>query len=328
MHGYFLFPCKLATRPNEQALVMFCSTTLPDAADFEEQLRDYCDLNSPPDRIYVLAPESEKELITNAVQSDEFKSRLPSVTRHLNTPSVQLMFFGVDGLTQNEDDCKHIRRLGMTCIFDRRDAMLEATSAHHYVKPSERHCDKFLRAANALVDGAEIDFIAFCCLPKIPSQLLHIYCDTGAISPIAYSIVGLRRRMSTDEPIATVDSFGSYEGMRSFRFREMHRSAVLISASTSGGLGDDLFEIDPAITNDRLATVFYLGDDPQHGQVVCNLRRHVTDNPQGFEPLTSFPAHGCRLCAQGSTAIPIAGDHFLPEGIRVDPVIIRASDQG
>lgn len=326
MHGYFLFPCRLPSQAHEQALVIYCATSQPDPEDFEEHLRRYCDHHSPPDRIYVIASNSEQIRVQQAIASEAFVNRLPSVTRHLHTPTVHCHFFDATGSTSSDELVRAIQRLGMTYIFRHRNAMLEATSAHHYVKPSERHCNKFLRTGNALVDGAEIDFLAFCCLSKAPSRLRHIYCDTGAISPIAHAVVGIRKRLDQSEPWATIDSFGSYEGMKHFQFREMSNSMVLLSASTSGGLARSLMETEPLVTHDRLATIFYLGEPMQHGAVVCDLGYHANLNPEGYEPLVSFPPHECQLCAQGSTAIPIAGDQFLPEGIRVDAVIIRAQD--
>ena len=129
-----------------------------------------------------------------------------------------------------------IKRLGLTYLIRKFEAYLEAPPAHHFVVPSERHAEVFFRVGSAMADGAAIDFIAFCCLPFFAEhEVKHIYCDTGAISPVAYAINALRGRIPPGRPAASVSSFGSYKGAPAFKFREMDRSVILISVSTSGG---------------------------------------------------------------------------------------------
>jgi hypothetical protein len=47
-----------------------------------------------------------------------------------------------------------------------------------------------------MADGAAIDFVAFCCLPFFASrEVKHVYCDTGAITPVVYALNALRNRI-------------------------------------------------------------------------------------------------------------------------------------
>ena len=87
-----------------------------------------------------------------------------------------------------------------------------------------------------MADGAAIDFLAYCCLPFFADrEVKHIYCDTGAISPVAYAINALQYRIPPGgKPVASISSFGSYKGVPRLSIRKLDRSVILISVSTSG----------------------------------------------------------------------------------------------
>ena len=144
MHGFFLFTCRLPESKRRRTLVIFCTMFDPTPNVFEDVLRDYCDENPPPDNILVLGPVSEADAMRAAIESDEFLSRLPSVTRHLNTPPIKLLLFDSSGKTDDEVAMNGIRRMGMTQIFEKRGGMMESSTSHHFQKPSGGHCDRFL----------------------------------------------------------------------------------------------------------------------------------------------------------------------------------------
>src|SRR5690606_6416327 len=50
---------------------------------------------------------------------------------------------------------------GLQNIFIKRGGLVETGGTHHYVFPSGKHCDKFLRTGNILLYSSEIYFIAF-----------------------------------------------------------------------------------------------------------------------------------------------------------------------
>src|SRR5262249_6319689 len=147
-----------------------------------------------------------------------------------------------------------------------------APPSHHFVVPSERHAEVFFRIGSAMADGAAVDFIAFCCLPFFAEhEVKHIYCDTGAISPVAYAINALRGRIPPGRPAASVSSFGSYKGAPAFKFREMDRSVILISVSTSGGLARLLCKLGNDIQERDIVTLFTLSAPASTAKVACNL---------------------------------------------------------
>lgn len=331
MHGFFASDIPDPAGGRQRLLVLFCSCAGPDEESLAECLREHCDERVPPDRIIVVAPRSEADAIRAATEASSFQDRIPSFTRFSSPPLVEHCFFESDGtvMSDNPVDIDVVRRRLLTAIFQRRGGLLTATATQHYVKPSDQHCSQFLRTGNVLVDGSEVEFMAFCCLQFVPEGTKHIYCDTGAISPIAYAINTLRLRLATGgSPFvpASIDSFGSYAGARNFKFRSMPDSVVMLSATTSEGLARYLTTIDPNITPDRIVTVFSLTDDAPRGKIVCDLRSDAHANPDGLDTIVNYAAQNCPLCRQGSQAVRIVGDQFLPGEGRTDSVVLRGDD--
>jgi hypothetical protein len=327
MHGYYVF--EVAVKKAEQVercLVMFSSVAKPDSEELGEAIEEYCDDKPPPDTIVVLGPATIEAELLQATSGGKFAERIRSVTRYHNAPHVEVRCFDwkgdIAGLTYAAD----IRRVGMTDIFRNRGAMLETPPTHHYGKPSRKHSRQFLRIGNAMVSGAEIDFIAFCCLPAIPKNVRHFYCDTGAIAPIAYALNTLRSEADPQIGRATVDSFGSYDGAKDFQFRNMAEAIVLISATTSEGLAKYLAD-ECTVSRSRIVTVFHLGEEKFEGTLVCDLKQDDTHNPDGFDQFPSYPPDDCPLCNDDdSTLIRIEGDQFLTGETTIEEVSLVAAD--
>lgn len=326
MHGHYVFEVtsKEAQRV-ERHLIIFTSVAKPDSEELAEAIEEYCDDKSPPDRIIVLGPSNVEADLRHATSGGKFAERIRAVTRYHDAPQVEVRCFNwkghIDGLSHSEI----IRRVGMTDIFRNRGALLETPPTHHYAKPSGKHSRQFLRIGNAMVSGAEIDFIAFCCLPFIPESTRHIYCDTGAIAPIAYALNILRSTLNQQIERATIDSFGSYDGAKDFQFRNMAAATVLISATTSDGLANYLIH-ECQVPRSRIVTVFQLGDEKPDGALVCNLKHDEVLNPDGFAPFPSYPPDACSLCNDDSTLIRIEGDQFLTGETTTEEVSLVAAD--
>lgn len=325
MHGYYVFEMTVKKHRIERLLVMFTSIRKPESEELAEAIESHCNDRSPPDRIIVLGPETIRAALIESTSSGKFAERVRAVTRHHNAPEVEVCCFSWDGTVSECPHLELIQRVGMTDIFQSRDAMLETPPTHHYAKLSRKHSRQFLRIGNAMVSGAEIDFIAFCCLRYIPKSVKHLYCDTGAIAPIACAINTLRTELNADIKRATVDSFSSYAGALKFKFRNMPESMVLISATTSEGLADLLAE-KCQVTASRTVTIYYLGEERFEGTLVCNLKRDSTLNPDGFDPFPSYPENNCPLCNDDeSTLIRIEGDQFLTGDTKTEEVSLVAT---
>jgi hypothetical protein len=124
---------------------------------------------------------------------------------------------------------------------------------------------------------------------------------------------------------ATVDSFGSYDGAKGFKFRNMAEATVLISATTSEGLAKYLTD-ECKVPRGRVVTVFNLGDEVFEGTLICDLKKDDTHNPDGFEPFPSYAPNNCPLCNDDSMLIRIEGDQFLTGETTIEEVNLVAAD--
>ncbi|MAT16626.1 MAG: hypothetical protein CMJ46_15305 [Planctomyces sp.] len=177
-----------------------------------------------------------------------------------------------------------------------------------------------------MINGPEIEFIAACCLRFVPDQMSRIYCDTGAIHAIAYAMLRLLALFGENGSQSIITSFGSYRQLKELRFTEATCALVLISASTSGELSKQLREVEPRFRPSQIVTIYYLGDDAEHENHVCNLLHDPERNVNGYKRILSYSADACPMCRAKSTAVPMTGDQFLPVGVNVYPLLIRASD--
>lgn len=325
MHGFYSFD--LASTPARlgRDLVLFCATSAPSEGDIIDCCRRYCAKNLTPNKILILGSSVERSKLQSIVKSRSFKQRLRGVTRYLDTPDVTCSYFKTDGEVKIPE-IERIKRIGMTTIFRGRGAMLASTSSYHFLKPSQSHADLFVRAGSALVDGSEIAFLAFCCLPFFPNQVENVYCDTGAISALVFAVSSLRQKLNRGATPLLASSYGSYKGMKDFPFEKMTHSLVFISASTSGNMAQDLSRLRPEIKSEKVITLFFLGKSAPVTNTVCDLSHCKSSNPSGYPAIVSEPADNCSWCNAGSVAIELAGDHFLPQGAHVESILISVDD--
>ncbi len=314
MYGYFSFDVR-RSQPSEHVLCIFCATASPNAEAVNVVIRWYCESAVSPDRIVILGMESEQSVLEQIAQSESLLGRLPQHTRIFGTPPVSVGLIPRTGLFPDTTIAgipwNEIQLRGMVAIFRTRHALLVAPETHHFKKPSTRHSDRFIRTANALVDGAEITFIAACCLRFISENIRHYYCDTGGISVLAFAIDSLRRRFNGASLAATVNTFESYDGLKSFEFRETEASAVLISASTSCGLEDEVCLREKRFRPSQVVTVFSIGKRDRFSNVMLDIEKDSALR-LSLEPWKSFRDGECPLCAAGSIAVPMLGDQFIP----------------
>ena len=66
-------------------------------------------------------------------------------------------------------------------IFKNNGGLVESTPDHHFVFPSNKHCSKFIRTGNVLINQSEIFFLGVQLLKYIQGKNI-IYCDTSSIN--------------------------------------------------------------------------------------------------------------------------------------------------
>lgn len=328
MHGYFTFTIH-STSSRERELLIFSATPEPRTNDFIDIIKRHSESHVSPDHVRLLGFESEAPSLTEITADSRISDLLSHHGRYVGPPKLELTLIPRTGIPDKgavgEKKWREITHAGLKAIFASRQALLVAPATHHFAKPSKRHCDRFIRTANALVDGAEIAFIAACCLPHVPERVRHFYCDTGGISVLALAIDSLRRRFNHDLPAATVNTFESYAGLEKFEFRDTEESIVLVSASTSGGLEKQICHRERSLRTDQIITLFSIGERAHTSPVVLNLESD-TSFRESLGRFVSYEEAKCPLCRDGSIAVPMLGEQFIPVRSETQPIIINRQD--
>lgn len=210
-----------------------------------------------------------------------------------------------------------VRKYGVIDIFQRRKGVITSSPTYHFVKPSGKHCDKFIRASNLLISSAEVMFLALPLMKFISPSIRKIYIDT---SSIAYLVLTAMQMKGDDfSKNITIHSFESYSGInKDYDFVEAESSLVVISATTSSSLTDGLLDR-TNFQSSQIVTLFHTG------LPITHLGIFDISDALGAG-ITSEKPDECPFCKAGSKLIRIAGDQFLPETPKDDLVVIRKPD--
>ena len=100
MHGYWPFEYALPSGPQRRVFVLFCSATNPSATDVAQSVVDYCDTRRPPDKIYLIAPQTEGPALADVLVSPTFTGRVRDVTRSIDQPRVECILFDGAGVAR------------------------------------------------------------------------------------------------------------------------------------------------------------------------------------------------------------------------------------
>ncbi len=327
MHGYFSFEVHSNSTPNH-TLVIFCATHNPLLDDIVSEIRKKTSKMLVPDSILLLGFEPEFSLLDEISKNTKLRDNVSSFTRHSGPPPISSHIIPRTGIIDEQliegFTWRQIRESGMLKIFKKRDALLVCPPTYHFAKPSGMHSDRFIWAANTLVDGAEIMFIAAQCLPFITSQILHYYCDTGAIATLAFAIDSLIRRFDNDVQPGTVNTFGSYEGLKTFEFQDCDSSIVLVSASTTGNLENQIKGKEPRFNPKSIITLFNASPD-NNSQIIMDLTApNICEETIGN--FTSHPESDCPHCKRKSIPVPMFGDHFIPVRANTRSIQVKQTD--
>lgn len=320
--GFVAFGYEEVLGSAPESLILYCGRSEFSGADLVRVLRDHAATRGRlPSSLVVFAPEFRRAAVRSALRSDSF---IECWTENGFSEPL-LACFGADGRIDgalSERDVSKILHSVLTDLFVERGGLLESTSAVHYIKPSQRHTDRFLRTGNVLQRSAEIEIIAWACLSRMPEQFGYVYTDTGAINVVACEVRNLLRQLRGAAEF-TIDSFNSYGGLKEFEPAPPSDSWWLISASTSNGLVEEIRE-KHQVPADRITTLFTVSV-PNSPTIVCRLDRRTPGGP-GVEPISSFSSVQCQLCAQGSSPLRLTDDQFTLSEVRSVPYLPREVD--
>lgn len=239
-----------------------------------------------------------------------------------------LKTFGtLTGLKNKANFFSTLFRHGNYHIFKTKGGLIESNPDHHFVFPSGKHSEKFIRTANVLRDSNEIFFLALQLLEKFDG-IETVYCDTASINVLPFAVFEIFNRFKKEVEIR-VKSFESYKLFEDFNQIFNPNSIVLISSSTSGNIIDRLRE--KQIVKDNLIIVlFFLGNKESYikhkSNIFCNLTKSK-EFDVGFEPFKTFRnSLECDLCFNHSQPVTIQSDVFLNIEPKFNLVVLKKTD--
>lgn len=328
MSEFFIFegasaPTGAGTR--DRYVLFFAPHEIFNAEAAEDALVRFLRTVRAPDRLFFLGFGPNRQALLDLSQRRQLRERLPIGAGNLADRIACLTFDSAGSLRNgvgesvSEKLIEQLRNDGIRTIFNQRGGMVQARASVHFVKPSGDHVDRFIRAANVLQQGPEITYIAAWLLPHLTDEIAAIYCDTATISCLAYSLIALKQNLAPGSRVALrVHSFGSYSGLSS-EGPPPSRSLVLISASTTGRLPQQL--ADHQMDEKNIVTLFRLRALNSHkvaapGVTLCDLGWQWERIPKGHQPIKNEHASNCVYCHQERRSrIPISPDTFIPEQV-------------
>lgn len=288
--------------------------------------KDILSGNPYPEALIIIAPADLAESMTKSVKAmirARDLIRLPSDTAiivvsfdeqgKVSAPASSVLQ-GKMKLTAG--DFEEIIHSGTHHLVSSRGAVLVAPHAHHFVHPRRKHSRAFFRAANALIQGEEIGFLALALLSYLTVHTEKVWIDSSSIASLVYAACALKSRLSPDATSSIqIQSFLSYEGLDQLWIQDHTKELILISATASGSL-PELVAGRTKLPAHRIITLFSTARSVS-GTVVFDARETTT----GLEPLMleTFDDVTCPWCQDGSRLITFVGDQFLRDAATITP---------
>ena len=322
--------------------VIFCEWDMIERTNLQSEIKKFYEINYQTDEIFVIGGEyceSSLEKLFIHDQLDTFKD-IPKLQRDHLSQNLYLFTFNKDGdlscVNKPESILKDVTdkviQDGLVRIFNERGGLIEAKgSAHHFVFPSGKHCNKFLRTGNVLLHSCEIYFIAFNLLSKYKEDYhRQIYCDTSSINTLAFALFELKRKLvKSDLRLIPIESFSSYKGIFSKSTRFFDNSLILVSSSTSGNIIDKITQHHPNVDVANIVVLFYLGSSSNYvknkSSIICNLTKSEI-NQMGLDYYDTFTDRDCIYCKKGSYPVEVKGDVFLLEKPQINQITLKVTD--
>lgn len=342
MNNLYIFDSKYKT-DEIQVLNTFVFFYQP-YLDFDEYintLSQHFQISTFPEKIYLLIPSylSTHYRLAASEKVLDFEKAIPiKFHRDRIHEFVVPLYYDIQGeLTHNETtivpELKAIVKKAcndaMVHIFKCRDGLIKSENAHHFVFPSGKHCDNFLRPGNILQKGNEIMFIAFNLLHKLSPIAKAIYCDTSSINSLAYALIELKRNFATTASpvqVPLIESFGSYTAFEKNDFTVKQNSLILVSSSTSARILERLTE--RKIELSQIGLIYCMGNPSGFREsIICDLQYDEKTNENGIKPFTSYlSADDCKFCRIGSIPVEVTGDVFQLEKPKINKIMIKVTD--
>jgi len=304
---------------------------------FSEEIKEFFQTHSLSDKLVVIIPaySNAKLLSFFTTLKDETFKRVPSKGDDYFDSNYFVYKYDELGLIKSSKPIdkgsdkgfmKNLLRHGSTQIFIKRGGLVESSADHHFIFPSNKHCSKFIRTGNILINSNEIFFIAFQLLPFFTKNV-KIYCDTSSINVIPFALVELKRRFKASFNAPIINSFESYSVFESRKTIFGHDDLIIVSASTSGNIIDRMLQNQLAEKH-QILVLFFIGPKHKYNGHASNILCDLTKNEDFVNGIPEFETADnettCSHCKNYSRAIPIKGDVFLTVQPKVAKIDISA----
>lgn len=321
--------------------IIFCDNTVINESALVSEIGAFYENCSQTDRIVIIGGEYLKDRMIEVFikQVDITFKRVPKRQETSLSKSLHIYTFDASGKLNHihgnpgeitSNFYKNFLNEGLQHIFIKRGGLVETEGSHHYVFPSGKHCDKFLRTGNILLFSSEIYFIAFALMKYYDSNKHNqIYCDTSSINSIAIALSELKNRFLETKIAIPIESFSSYNGLYNNDLSYKNNALLLISASTSGNILNYITAKHNQIDRANIIVLFFLDIKGNYtdiqDNVLCNLT-YTAHNPKGINTYNSYEEKNCQLCKNGSHPVEVSGDVFLLEKPKINSVLIGIKD--
>ncbi len=341
MNNFYSYVVDLGS-DNSNVLIVYIAGKGFSRAEFNDYVRgEFLSFPFITKLVIISAEYNRIELKSELLDSKKI-SVLKNNLNGLQQLSVYAIYYQKDGQykfdevleKENEDGFsikehkKKIIELGLLNIVKKRSLIMEASENYHFIKPSGKHTNRFIKVSNLMEYGAEISFLAINLLKFAKGEIDKIYVDTSGILAIAYKLVSIKRRFNNECCDCFVDSFGSYEGLTDYKFNGTKESLVLVSASTSQDMIKELKNTD-GLEQTKIVTLF---SNKVTNVINCLFDLdyfHLNYNDDYFRGFNSDTEENCELCKyEKSIPLSLSNKQFIfesPDKVFYLPMAIDSS---
>lgn len=205
-------------------------------------------------------------------------------------------------------------------LFSRTKALQVAPHGYVFSKLSGREENYFIRAANILREHGCLAIFCHLLLRKLPINCTILYIDSSTILSFALalqSVIGHFKAIGTPISMFEIECTRSYEVSADFRVPNEDNYAILISATTSGGLAQS-FVNDHNADIERIIHLISVGKPTSNYKESSVLFKELSQ----VRSQNSIPAISSNSL---NKSIRIASEEFLVEQSAPRPVRISMS---
>lgn len=284
-----------------------------DEDDLISELKAYYHTNGVSQKIIYLYPtlsQVEGELVQ-------------IISSASNTPIGDIVLAGYNrrGIVALNDTISECLEFGTKQIIKSNGLVLQSDGTFHFINPSKKHSPFFIRTGNILTKSNEINFLAMLLLSHLDDDMTEIRCDTSSLLALSYGIYYLRTLFNQFTPIQ-FSTFSSYENFASIK----RGALVLISASSSGGLEDQILE---TITDATIVTIIFncpdvvRKKDGKHRKFLINVNAFFVDLLSPSHPVQQYFEDKCQYCDDYSIPVVVRSEQFIPSKVVIQNVLIK-----